>query len=106
MKILLAPDAFKGSLTAARVAELTATGLGQVLPDAEVIVVPVADGGEGTAAALVSSAHGGWKSCPVSGPRGEITDANLGLIDNGRTAVVLPSLRPRPRMCCRPRAMV
>lgn len=53
MKIVLAPDKFKGSLTAPEVAEALAEGIREVLPEAELLLVPVADGGEGTVAAAL-----------------------------------------------------
>jgi glycerate kinase len=60
MRILIAPDKFKGSLTAAEVAENLAIGLRDVLPDAIIKALPVADGGEGTVAAIHDGAGGDW----------------------------------------------
>ncbi|HET9423412.1 MAG TPA: glycerate kinase [Nocardioides sp.] len=70
MRVVLATDKFKGSLTAAEVAEALGRGLRRVVPDVEVVRVPVADGGDGTLDAFVSA---GFERHPVtvSGPRGE-----------------------------------
>ena len=58
MKVVVAPNSFKGTLTATQAAHAIARGVREVFPDAEIVEVPVADGGEGTAEALVS-ANGG-----------------------------------------------
>ena len=55
MKIVIAPDSFKGSLTAKEVGEAIQAGLKQVWPEAEYVLVPMADGGEGTVQALVDA---------------------------------------------------
>jgi glycerate 2-kinase len=70
MKIVIAPDKFKGSLTAAQVASAIAAGLRTELPDAELVTVPVADGGDGTVDAAVAA---GFERVPVTadGPTGE-----------------------------------
>ncbi|MFI6044631.1 glycerate kinase [Nocardia sp. NPDC051321] len=72
-RVLIAPDKFKGSLTAAQVGAAVAAGIRQVLPDASVLVVPVADGGDGTVAAALAA---GFASIPVvaTGPTGEPVD--------------------------------
>jgi glycerate kinase len=88
LKIIVAPNAFKGSLSAKQVAIAITRGVREVLPDAEVIEIPVADGGEGTVEALVSARHGTYRSVSVEGPLGEPVWASYGLIDDGRTAVV------------------
>jgi glycerate 2-kinase len=88
MKIIVAPNAFKGSLSATQAAMAIASGVREVLPDAEVIEIPVADGGEGTVEALVSAHHGTYGRVTVEGPLGDPVLASYGLIDAGRTAVV------------------
>jgi glycerate 2-kinase len=88
MKIVVAPNAFKGTLTATQAAAAIARGVREVFPDAEVIEVPVADGGDGTMEALVSANHGAYRSAEVEGPLGEGIAARFGVIDSGRTAVV------------------
>jgi glycerate kinase len=63
MRILIAPDKFKGSLDAREVAESIATGLRDVLPDAAIEIGPVADGGEGTADVVCQACAGEWVTC-------------------------------------------
>ncbi|HKV88403.1 MAG TPA: glycerate kinase [Candidatus Dormibacteraeota bacterium] len=88
MKVVVAPNAFKGTLTAPQAAAAIARGVREVFPDAEVVEVPVADGGDGTTEALVSAHHGEYRSVVVEGPLGEPVTARFGLIDDGGTAVV------------------
>lgn len=88
MKIVVAPNAFKGSLSATQASMAIASGVREALPDAEVIEIPVADGGEGTVEALVSAHHGTYGRVNVEGPLGDPVLASYGLIDAGRTAVV------------------
>jgi glycerate 2-kinase len=88
MKIVVAPNAFKGSLSAVGAAAAIARGVRQATPGAQVVEIPVADGGEGTMEALVSAHHGDHRSIEVEGPLGDPVQAQLGLIDAGRTAVV------------------
>src|SRR5216683_3106676 len=88
MKVVVAPNSFKGSLSAAEAAAAIARGVREVLPDAEVIEIPVADGGEGTVDALVSSRKGTYREIEVEGPLGDPVRAKYGLIDGGRTGVV------------------
>jgi glycerate kinase len=88
MKIVAAPNAFKESLSAVGVAQSIARGVRKVLPDAEVIQVPVADGGDGTVEALVAATGGQIIQRRVTGPLGESVDAYFGLLGDGHTAVV------------------
>ncbi len=88
MRILVAPDKFKGSLGARAVAENIALGLREALPDAEITLLPVADGGEGTAAAICAAAHGDWQTCRVHDPLGRVVDARYGTLPGGATAVM------------------
>lgn len=85
MRIVVAPDKFKGSLEATDVVEHLAAGIRSVEPSATVVAVPVADGGEGTLDAAVGA---GFTACPatVTGPVGEPVEAGFALLD--RTAVV------------------
>jgi glycerate 2-kinase len=88
MRIVAAPNPYKGSLTAPLAAAAIKRGVLEVWKDAEVMEVPVADGGEGTVDALVA-AHGGERvTVTVEGPLGGPVEASFGLIDGGRTAVV------------------
>src|SRR4051794_25233350 len=85
MKVLLAPDKFKGSLTAADVAAHLAVGLRRALPGVEIDELPVADGGEGTVAAALAA---GFTPVELSatGPLGEPTPTRYAV--RGRTAVI------------------
>jgi len=88
MKIIVAPNAFKGSLSATQAAKAIARGVREVFPDAEVVEIPVADGGEGTVEALVSANHGTYEWVNVEGPLGDPVLASYGVIQGGKTAVV------------------
>jgi glycerate kinase len=88
MKIIVAPNSFKGSLSASQAAAAIARGVRQAMPEAEVVEIPVADGGEGTVEALVSARRGTYHSVQVEGPLGDPVQARYGLIDDGRTGVV------------------
>jgi glycerate kinase len=80
VKIIVAPQALKGSLDAAEVGHAIAAGIHVVLPGAEVTVVPVADGGEGTVSALVAATAGHTLSVRVTGPLGQPVEAHYGLL--------------------------
>lgn len=84
-RVLLAPDKFKGTLTAEQVAAHVATGLSSVLPGIEVLVVPVADGGDGTLAAAVSAGFA-QVGLSATGPTGEQVETAYGI--RGTEAVV------------------
>jgi len=88
MKIIVAPNAFKGTISATQAAKAIARGVHEAYPQAEVIEIPVADGGEGTVEALVSSHGGTYEWVNVEGPLGASVLASYGLIDGGKTAVV------------------
>lgn len=88
MKVVVAPNAFKGTLTAAQAATAIARGVREVFPDAEIVEVPVADGGDGTLDALVSAKRGEYRTAEVQGPLGDPVPARYGLIDAGGTGIV------------------
>jgi len=88
MKIVVAPNSFKGSLSATQAARAIARGVHDVFPDAEVVEIPIADGGDGTVEALVTARGGSYRWVNVDGPLGDPVLASFGLIDAGRTAVV------------------
>ena len=88
MRVVIAPDKFKGSLTALEAAEAMARGLSRVDSSAEIDRVPMADGGEGTVAALVAATGGSYRTVTVTGPLGEPVAASFGLLGDGRTAVL------------------
>ncbi len=88
MKVVVAPAPFKGSLSAAAAAEALAAGLRAALPAAEVVALPVADGGEGTVEALAASTGGALHGVEVTGPLGERRTARYGLLGDGETIAV------------------
>lgn len=89
MRIVIAPDKFKGSLTAPEVAAAIAVGVRRARPGAVVDLCPLADGGEGTVDALVAATGGRIERRRVTGPLAEMkVDAAFGVTGDGRTAVV------------------
>ncbi|UXY15924.1 glycerate kinase [Chitiniphilus purpureus] len=86
MRILIAPDSFKESLTASEAAAAIAAGFATAFPDADLITRPMADGGEGTLTVLVDALTGQPQRATVTGPLGECTGAGWGLC--GTTAVI------------------
>ncbi|MCC8536148.1 glycerate kinase [Xanthomonas axonopodis pv. poinsettiicola] len=88
MKIVIAPDSYKESLSALEVATQIEAGFREVFPDWRYTKVPVADGGEGTVDALVAATGGRVVECTVSGPLGTPVPAFFGLTGDGRTAVI------------------
>ncbi|TCO61517.1 glycerate kinase [Caldanaerobacter subterraneus] len=86
MKILLAPDSFKGSLSSKEVCHAMENGIKRVI-DAEIISIPIADGGEGTVEALVYAVGGEIIRSDVTGPLGEKVEAFYGILKDG-TAVI------------------
>jgi len=88
MNIIIAPDSFKGSLTAVAVADAIEQGIRAVVPDAELVRVPLADGGEGTTQALVDATGGRFVPQRVFGPLREPVDAFFGILGDDTTGVV------------------
>jgi glycerate kinase len=89
MKIVVAPDKFKGSLSAPEVAAAITRGLRAANAALEIDPCPVADGGEGTVAALVAATGGRFETRRVTGPLPEMkVDATFGILGDGETAVV------------------
>ncbi len=89
MKFVIAPDKFKGSLTAAEAAAAIVRGARKACPGVEVDICPVADGGEGTVAALVAATGGRFETRRVTGPLPEMkVDATFGLLAGGKIAVI------------------
>ena len=72
MKIVVAPDSFKGSLSARQACACIAEGVRRVLPAAEIDQIPMADGGEGTVEALIDATGGAFHSTTVSGLKQEL----------------------------------
>ena len=93
MKIIVAPDSFKGSLTAAQACIAIVKGVRRVAPEAQIVSIPMADGGEGTVDALVTSTGGRTRNATVTGPLGEQINAVYGILGqpegaSGQTAVI------------------
>ena len=88
MRVVIAPQEFKGSLTAVEAAAAIQAGVASVYPDAVIDSAPVADGGPGTVEAIVHAARGRTSIARVDGPLGDPVDARWGRIDEGRTAVI------------------
>ncbi len=107
MRFVVAPDSYKGSVPATEVALAMARGIRQVFSTAEVITVPIADGGEGTVDALVAATGGQFRCNTVAGPLGDPVLAKWGILGDGQTAVIematasglplLPAERRDPR---------
>ena len=88
MKIVVAPQAFKGTASAADAAEAMRRGVLRVAPDTCVSVIPIADGGGGTVDALVTATGGSWVTSPAADPLGRPTQARWGVLGDGVTAVI------------------
>ena len=88
MKILVAPQEFKGSISALSAAEAAKIGILRAFPQAEVVLCPVADGGDGTLETLVEVSGGEVKTCSVQNPIGETIQAQWGAMGDGVTAVI------------------
>ena len=88
MKIVIAPDSFKESMTAKEVCEAIEKGMKIALPNAEFIKVPMADGGEGTTQSLVDATEGKMYFVETTGPLGEKVKSKFGILGNGEIAVL------------------
>jgi glycerate 2-kinase len=88
MRILIAPDKFKGALSAREVADNIAAGLHEVLPEAEIDIMPMADGGEGTAEVICNALGGSWSKCKAHDPLGREIEARYAFIANRKLAVM------------------
>ncbi|PJX43282.1 MULTISPECIES: glycerate 2-kinase [unclassified Klebsiella] len=88
MKIVIAPDSYKESLSAAEVAQAIEKGFREIFPDAQYVSIPVADGGEGTVEAMIAATQGTEHSAWVTGPLGEKVEACWGMSGDGVTAFI------------------
>ena len=88
MRIVIAPNAFKGSLSALQAAEAIRDGVLAAVADADLVLVPIADGGDGTVDALIAATDGERRTLRVRGPLMDPVHADYGVIDNGKTAVI------------------
>ncbi|NIE96159.1 glycerate kinase [Acinetobacter sp. Tr-809] len=107
MKVVIAPDSFKDSLSAHGIAQAIALGLQQVFPDAEIIQCPMADGGEGSIEAVLEVCSGQWREQMVQGPLGQPVLAKWGWLDSKKIAIIemaqasgIQLLQPSQRDAC------
>ena len=108
MKIIVAPQGFKATISGLEAARAIARGVSAALPDAETVLAPVADGGDGTLNALVDGTGGQVFTSTVTGPLGQAVEAQWGVMGDGRTAVIemalasgitlVPQRRRNPRV--------
>ncbi|MBK5417800.1 glycerate kinase [Pseudomonas sp. TH31] len=88
MKIVIAPDSFKDSLSAQGVADAIALGLVEVWPDAQLVKCPMADGGEGTVESILAACAGELRRATVRGPLGAAVEAAWGWLQHNYTAII------------------
>ncbi|MGN1272677.1 MAG: glycerate kinase [Lactobacillus sp.] len=88
MKFVLAPDSFKESMSAKEVCQAMKQGIKKVLPNAEIVAVPMADGGEGTMDSLVDATNGHKYEVQVTGPLGKQVTAHYGILGDQKTAII------------------
>ena len=88
MKIVIAPDSYKESLSASEVAQAIEKGFREIFPDAQYVSVPLADGGEGTVEAMIAATQGTAHTALVTGPLGEKVNARWGMSGDGTTAFI------------------
>jgi glycerate 2-kinase len=88
MRILIAPDKFKGCLTAQEVAKEIGAGVREALPNAQIDLMPIADGGDGTAEVICDALKGAWFTCRVHDPLGRQIDCRYAMIEDRKLAVM------------------
>jgi glycerate 2-kinase len=88
MKIVIAPDSYKGSLSSIEVANFMEQGVRKVVPEADVVKIPIADGGEGTVEAMIRAVGGTYREVEVIGPLGHPLTAKYGILTDQTTAVI------------------
>lgn len=88
MKIVIAPDSYKESLSATEVAQAIEKGFREIFPEAQFVSVPVADGGEGTVEAMIAATQGRAMTSTVTGPLGDAVEARWGISGDGATAFI------------------
>ncbi|MBC2425464.1 glycerate kinase, partial [Clostridium beijerinckii] len=88
MKFVLAPDSFKESMTAKEAADAMERGIKKVLPNAQCIKVPMADGGEGTVQSLIDATCGELVTVKTIAPLGNEIESSFGILGDGKTAVI------------------
>ena len=89
MKIVIAMDSFKGTMSATEACEITAQAIAELVPAAKIVIKPMADGGEGTAAAMIKAVGGKWIPQTVTGPLAEMrVEAGFAWFDEDKTSLV------------------
>lgn len=96
MKIVIAPDSFKGSCSTIGAAQNIEDGFRRIFPDVQAVKIPIADGGEGTVEAMVLGAGGTVHICTVTGPMGQSVDARYGILKDGTGVVELAAASGLP----------
>jgi glycerate kinase len=96
VKIVIAPDSFKGTNSALNVARAIERGIRRVAPDVEAVIVPIADGGEGTVEAVLTAAGGELREVRVVGPLGEERGAQFGVMSGGRAVIEMAAASGLP----------
>src|SRR3954454_7928813 len=88
MRVVVAPNALRGSLDAFAAADAMGAGIKREIPDADVVLVPIADGGDGTARVLVGALGGAWETVEAVDALGRVIAASFAIIEGGATAVI------------------
>ena len=88
MKIVIAPDSFKGSLSSLAVTKAVKQGFEEVFPNAEILSIPLADGGEGTVKSVIENCGGNILTTAVTDPLGERILADYGVTSDGKSAII------------------
>lgn len=88
LKVVIAPDSFKGSLSATKLCQAIAEGIRNIYPNAKMIKLPLADGGEGTMENMVYSSGGVTREVKVTGPIGKSVVAQYGILGDKKTVVI------------------
>jgi len=88
MKVVIAPDSFKGSITAMEAATAIEEGVNRAHPGIKTVLMPMADGGEGTMTCLVQATGGHYEKVLVSGPLGSTVNATFGCLGHSNTCVI------------------
>lgn len=103
MRVVIASDSFKGSLSSIRVAELVAVEARRRWSDCDVVCVPMADGGEGTVSAVVAASGGELRVAYVRGPLGSAVDAEWGLLPDGEAIIEMAAASGLPLLAAEER---
>lgn len=96
MNIIIAPDSFKGSLSTTQVADHIKAGVLRVFPTARIQILPMADGGEGTVEAMVTSLSGHYEAVTVTGPMGTPVEARFGILEDGKAVLEMAAASGLP----------